>query len=184
MRIATTQFHATMNTALQNANARLEHVMQQMSTGQRLLLPSDDPISNVRLSRMAREDAALTQYRDNISALSTRLMQNETALGSMVQDMLQVRDLLVWARDGSNTSEDVNAMASSLTALRDSLFYSSNSKRSGRPLPVLRHGQRNGHGHLRRYPAPGLALYLHRQHRAAAGRRGPRHHPDGQCHAV
>ncbi|NMM84859.1 flagellar hook-associated protein 3 [Rhodococcus sp. SRB_17] len=128
MRIATTQFHATMNTALQNANARLEHVMQQMSSGQRLLQPSDDPISNVRLSRMAREDAALTQYRDNISALSTRLMQNETALGSMVQDMLQVRDLLVWARDGSNTSEDVKAMASSLTALRDSLFYSSNSK--------------------------------------------------------
>lgn len=128
MRIATTQYHATMNTALQNANARLEHVMQQMSSGQRLLLPSDDPITNVRLSRMAREDAALTQYRDNIGALSTRLTQNETALGSMVQDMLQVRDLLVWASDGGNTSEDVVAMAGSLTALRDSLFYSTNSK--------------------------------------------------------
>ena len=128
MRIASTQYHDTMNMALQNANARLEIVMQQMATGQRLLLPSDDPIANVRLSRMAREDAALTQYRDNIGALSTRLTQNETALSSTVQDMLQVRDLLVWASDGANSSEDVVAMAGSLSALRDSLFYSSNSK--------------------------------------------------------
>lgn len=128
MRIASTQYHDTMNMALQNANARLENVMQKMATGQRLLLPSDDPIANVRLSRMAREDAALQQYRDNIGALSTRLTQNETALSSTVQDMLQARDLLVWASDGANAAEDVVAMAGSLSALRDSLFYSSNSK--------------------------------------------------------
>lgn len=128
MRISSTQYHATMNNALQNASARLEGVMQQMASGQRLQLPSDDPITNVRLSRMIREDAALTQYRDNISALSTRLTQNESTLDSMVQDMLDARDLLVWASDGGNTPDDVAAMAGSLMALRDSLFYNANSR--------------------------------------------------------
>ena len=95
MRIASTQYQATMVNALQNANARLSNVMEQMASGQRILLPSDDPVATLRLSRLNREEAALNQYRDNIGALSTRLTQNETALGGMVQDMLGARDLLL-----------------------------------------------------------------------------------------
>lgn len=128
MRIATTQYHLTMSQTLQNAQARVERVMEQMASGQRYLLPSDNPVANVRLSRMTREEAALEQYRDNIGALSTRLTQNETVLDGAMQDMQQTRDLLVWASDGTNTSQDVNAMAGSLASLRDSLFYTANSK--------------------------------------------------------
>ena len=117
-----------MAQTLGNAQGRLEHVMQQMAAGTRLLLPSDDPVAGVRVSRLNREEAALAQYRDNIGALSVRLTQNETALDSTVTDMLQVRDLLVWASDGANTSEDLNAMAGSLVSLRDSLLYAANSR--------------------------------------------------------
>lgn len=102
--------------------------MQKMSTGQKLLLPSDDPVTNVRLSRLNREEAALTQYRDNIGALKVRLQQNETALSGMNSDLLEARDLMVWALDGANTPEDVAAMSSSLTALSSSLFYSANTR--------------------------------------------------------
>lgn len=128
MRIASSQFHSTMNIALQNASGRVEDTMQQMASGMRLLRPSDEPIASVRLSRLTREDAALTQYRDNIGALSTRLSSNEGYLRAMTQDMMQARDMLVWAADGGNTTQDVNAMADSLVSLRDSLFYSANSK--------------------------------------------------------
>ncbi len=128
MRIATSQYHQTMAQTLGSAQSRLEHVMQQMATGKRLLLPSDDPVAGVRMSRLNREEAALAQYRENIGALSVRLTQNETALDSTVADMLQVRDLLVWASDGANVSEDLNAMAGSLVSLRDSLLYSANSR--------------------------------------------------------
>ncbi len=128
MRVSSTQYHVTMSTALQTANTRLEYVMQQMASGLRVQLPSDDPITSVRLSRLTREEAALAQYRDNIGALRSRLQQNETALGGMVSDILDARDLLVWAADGGNSAQDVAAMAGSLDALRDSLFYSANSR--------------------------------------------------------
>lgn len=128
MRVASTQYHATMNAALQNASVRLEHVMQQMSSGLRNLLPSDDPVTNVRVSRLTREEAALDQYRANIGALRSRLQQNESLLDGMTQDLLNGRDLLVWAADGTNTSEDVAAMAQTLRSLRDSLFYSANRR--------------------------------------------------------
>ena len=128
MRIASTQYHATMNTALQNAQSRVEDVMQQMASGQKLLRPSDDPVTHVRLLRLSREDAALTHFRDNISALKSRLQQNESLLDGMVSDMQSARDLLVWAADGGNNANDVAAMADSLKALRDSLFYTANSR--------------------------------------------------------
>jgi flagellar hook-associated protein 3 FlgL len=127
MRVASTQYHTTMNTALQKASFRLEHVMQQMASGQRIQVPSDDPVTSVRIARLGREESALDQYRANIGALRSRLQQNEALLDGTTNDILQARDLMVWAIDGGNTSQDVEAMAGSLVALRDSLFFASNS---------------------------------------------------------
>lgn len=128
MRIATTQYSATMTSALQLAAARVELITQKMATGNKLLLPSDDPVTSVRLSRLAREEAAVVQYRSNIAALKIRLTQNETSLGTMTADQQEARDLLVWALDGANSSEDVEAMSTALEAIADSLFYSTNAK--------------------------------------------------------
>ncbi|HEY0685238.1 MAG TPA: flagellar hook-associated protein FlgL [Steroidobacter sp.] len=127
MRISSTQYHTTMNTALQKASYRLEDILQKMASGEKYSLPSEHPVTTVRMSRLYREEAALDQYRDNIRALQSRLTQNEVYLTSMSNDMLSVRDLLVWTADGGNTSEDVAAMAGSLQPLLDSLFYVANS---------------------------------------------------------
>lgn len=128
MRISSTQYHQTMNTALQDASSKVGDLMQKMASGMRVLRPSDEPITSVRLSRLTREEAALTQYRDNIAALASRLSRNESYLGGMTNDLMQARDLLIWAANGGNTSDDLNAMANSLKALRDSLFYTTNTK--------------------------------------------------------
>jgi flagellar hook-associated protein 3 FlgL len=128
MRVASSQFHSEMNTAMQKASVAAQDLTKKMASGQRLSLPSDEPVTSVRISRLTREQAALAQYRENIAGLRVRLQQNETTLDSISKDQLQVRDLLVWALDGNNTSEDVNAMAGSLLSLRDSMFYSANSR--------------------------------------------------------
>nr|WP_294865024.1 flagellar hook-associated protein FlgL [uncultured Pseudogulbenkiania sp.] len=128
MRVASNQFQASMSAAMQSANSRLADLQQQMSSGDRLLVPSDDPVASVRLLRLQREEAALTQYRDNIAALRSRLSMNESYLDGMSKDMMQARDLLVWAADGGNTADDLRAMSSSLANLRDSLFYAANTK--------------------------------------------------------
>ena len=128
MRIASNQYHATMNTALQTANVGLTKVMQQMASGDRVMVASDDTIATVRLSRLTREEAALAQYRENIGALKTRLSSNEATLSSVEQDLQALRDLLVWAADGANTSSDLQAMAGSLSSLRDSLFFNFNAR--------------------------------------------------------
>ncbi|MDB6002031.1 MAG: flagellar biosynthesis protein FlgL [Rhizobacter sp.] len=128
MRISSTQYQNTMSSALQSAQSNVEMTLEQMASGQKLRLPSDDPGTAVRLGRLSREEASLDQYLSNISAMRTRLQQNETLMDGMVNDVMQARDLMVWASDGANTSDDVKAMSSTVANLRDSLLYSANTK--------------------------------------------------------
>jgi flagellar hook-associated protein 3 FlgL len=127
MRIATAQYQANMTQSLQLNQERLSTLTQQMASGKRILLPSDAPVDAVRQSRLQREEAALAQYRDNISTIKSRLSKSEGYLTNMVNDIGAGRDLLVWALDGANTPSDLAAMVHPLTALRDSLFYSANT---------------------------------------------------------
>jgi len=128
MRIASSQFQASMNRSLQINQTVIAKLTEQMATGNKIQVPSDEPIANVRLSRLRREENIVSQYVDNISAVKIRLSKNETYLGSMVDDMGAARDLFVWASDGSNTPADLNSMVNSLVALRDSLYYNGNTK--------------------------------------------------------
>jgi len=128
MRIASSQFQASMNRSLQINQTVIAKLTEQMATGNKIQVPSDEPIANVRLSRLRREENIVSQYVDNISAVKIRLSKNETYLSSMVDDMGAARDLFVWASDGSNTPADLNSMVNSLVALRDSLYFNGNTK--------------------------------------------------------
>jgi flagellar hook-associated protein 3 FlgL len=128
MRIASSQYSVTMNTALQETSAKVEHLTAQLASGLKIQVPSDDPLASVRLARLSREDSVVSQYRANISALKTRLQSNETYFDSLTTDMQQARDLLVWGADGSNSPADEASMSTSLKSLQDSLYNTCNSK--------------------------------------------------------
>jgi len=128
MRVASSQYQSLINISLQQNQERINYLTQQMASGLRIQLPSDDPIGNVRISRLTREQAMVSQYQDNIATVKVRLLKNENYLSSMVTDMGQARDLLVWAADGGNAPDDLNAMTQSLTAMRDSVLYTANLK--------------------------------------------------------
>lgn len=127
MRIATAQYQSNMNGSLQLNQERISTITQQMASGKRILVPSDDPVDSVRLSRLQREEAAIGQYRDNIASIKIRLTRTEGYLGNMVNDITAGRDQIVWALDGANTPDDLKAMVTPLEALRDSLFFSANT---------------------------------------------------------
>ena len=127
MRIATTQYQSTMNQSLQNNQERISYITQQLATNKRILVPSDDPVDSVRLARLSREEAAVKQYRANISAIEIRLSKTEGYLSNMSKEMIVGRDTIVWASDGGNAPDDLKAMVSPLESLRDSLLYTANT---------------------------------------------------------
>lgn len=128
MRVASNQFQSILISSLQANQTGSSRVNQQMSSTKRLLVPSDDPIASVRISRLTREQSTINQYLDNIAAIRIRLQSSESYMSGMVGEVNEARDIFVGALDASNTPADLNAKATPLKTLRDSLFYTSNTK--------------------------------------------------------
>lgn len=126
MRITDAQTTALMLNSMNGSSAQLAKLMQQMATSKRILLPSDDPIASVRVLRIAREEASLTQYRTNIANVSGNLSIQEANLQSTSDAMLNVRDLLLWASNGSNTSADLAAIAGELENIEQTILSFAN----------------------------------------------------------
>ena len=126
MRISNAQITAMMHGSMNTSSEKLGKLMQQMATGERMLLPSDDPISAVRVLRIQREEATLTQYRTNIANVSGNLSKQEANLKAASDTMLNVRDMLLWAANGSNTSDDLAAIANELGSLEKTILSFAN----------------------------------------------------------
>jgi flagellar hook-associated protein 3 FlgL len=126
MRISNAQITAMMHGSMNTSSEKLGKLMQQMATGERMLMPSDDPISAVRVLRIQREEATLTQYRTNIANVSGNLSKQEANLKAASDTMLNVRDLLLWAANGSNTSEDLAAIANEMGNLEKTILSFAN----------------------------------------------------------
>ncbi|MCD4486675.1 flagellar hook-associated protein FlgL [Chromobacterium vaccinii] len=129
MRISSNQYQSVVLLAMQNSSSGMSELLQKMSSGQSMLVPSENPIASVRLLRLQREEASLKQYRDNIGALKSQLTKNETLLSGISFSLRDARDLLVAAANQPAT-DDLKAMASPLVSLRDSILYAANTKDS------------------------------------------------------
>ncbi|BAN49913.1 flagellar hook-associated protein FlgL [Metapseudomonas resinovorans] len=122
MRITNAQITAMMSNSMNANSAEIGKLMQQMATGQRMMLPSDDPIASVRVLRVQREEASLEQYRKNIANLSSNLSTQEANLQASSDSMLSARDLLLWAGNvGANASEDLAAIAGELETIENTI---------------------------------------------------------------
>lgn len=128
MRISSAQYQTIMDQSLTMNQGSLATLTQQMASGNRILLPSDDPISAVQLLRLNREVATTTQYQSNISTVQSHMSLSETYMQSTVNDMQSIKDALVQASNGTNTSQDLNAQVNTLTALSQSILTAANTQ--------------------------------------------------------
>ena len=127
MRVSTAQYQTIMNQSLNLNQGSLATLTQQMASGNRILLPSDDPIATVQLSRLNREVADTTQYQSNITTVQARMALSETYMQSTVNDMESAKDALVQASNGTNSSADLNAQVNTLTSLSQSILTAANT---------------------------------------------------------
>lgn len=121
MRITNSQSTSILLNSMNQNTSKMSELMQQMSSSNRIQHPSDDPIASVRILRIQRSEASLTQYGSNITNVSGNLSTQETNLQSTSDTMLNIRDLLLWAANGSNSTEQLNAMAGELSTLESTL---------------------------------------------------------------
>ncbi len=115
-----------MTSRFTELSGRLDHVVTQMATGQRAILPSDDPIAMTRLNQLNSQQSAITQYQSNIKAVSATLSQQESLLDGVNNSLLAIRDDLIQAANGTTTPETLTNLGQEIASLTRSMMASLN----------------------------------------------------------
>ncbi len=106
MRISTLQAFNNGVTGLQRNYSNVTRTQEQISTGNRILTPADDPVASVRLLQLEQQQNVLSQYNANLTAADSSLVQEESTLNSVNTVLLRVRELALRAGNGSLSAED------------------------------------------------------------------------------
>ncbi|NWL78575.1 flagellar hook-associated protein 3 [Pseudomonas taiwanensis] len=128
MRISTIQQYNNGVSGLQRNYANVTRTQEQISTGNRILTPADDPVASVRLLQLDQQQGVLDQYASNLTAAKNSLTQEEVTLNSVNTVLQRVRELAGEAGNGALSTEDRKAIAAELKEREDELLSLMNTR--------------------------------------------------------
>ncbi len=128
MRISTLQAFNNGVTGIQRNYSNATRTQEQISTGNRILTPADDPVASVRLLQLEQQQSVLGQYDANLTAAKNSLTQEEVTLNSVNTVLQRVRELAVQAGNGALSSEDRKSIAAELSEREDELLSLMNTR--------------------------------------------------------
>ncbi|MFT6283650.1 MAG: flagellar hook-associated protein 3 FlgL [Arenicella sp.] len=130
MRISTGQLYDRSIQAVLDNQADLSDIQQQLSSGKKLLRPSDDPVGATQVIRLTEEIDLIAQYKKNSNLLTNSLEQEETVLSSANNAINRARVLMIQSGNGIISSGDRKAIAIEVGQIRDQVFDLMNSRNS------------------------------------------------------
>ena len=128
MRISTIQAFNNGVSGLQRNYADATRTQEQISTGNRILTPADDPVASVRLLQLEQQQNVLGQYSSNLTAANSSLTQEEVTLNSVNTIMQRVRELAVQAGNGALSQADRQSISAELGQREDELLGLMNTR--------------------------------------------------------
>lgn len=111
--------------ALQDTVSRRQ---EQISTGRRLLTPSDDPIAASRTLDLREVLSRLDQFDRNANMATGRLQNEEVALDSVNNVLQRVRELALQANNATQSNESRGLIAVEMRQNLDQLVQLANSQ--------------------------------------------------------
>lgn len=128
MRISTSWIFQQGVNAMLDTQTRLANTQNQLSTGERILKPSDDPAAATRVLELDQLIDTTQQYQRNANFAETRLKLEETVLSDVGDILQRVRELAVRANNDTLSAGDRNAIAIEVRTSLDGLLQLANSK--------------------------------------------------------
>jgi flagellar hook-associated protein 3 FlgL len=113
--------------AINRQTADLLHLNQQVSTGRRIVTPSDDPVAAARALEVQQAKDVTAQYSTNQDNAKSALGLEEAQLTSVTDMFGRLRELTVQAGNDPLTANDRKSVALELRARFDELMGIANS---------------------------------------------------------
>lgn len=126
MRISTNGAYQRGLSLMQQLQSALDRTQRQISSGRRLLTPSDDPVASARSLDLKESVARLGQFERNGNVARNRLSFEDSALNSINNVLQRVRELAVQANNATQSNESRGLIAIEMRAQLDSLLQLAN----------------------------------------------------------
>jgi flagellar hook-associated protein 3 FlgL len=135
MRLGSSNAYESALAKLTSRQSSLSELQEKLTSGKRVLRPSDDPTAAAqaeramtRLSRVETEQRALNVQKNSMAMA-------ESTLGGATEALAQIRDLVLGAGDAGYTAGDRTNIAQQISVLRDQLFsFANRTDSNGVPL--------------------------------------------------
>jgi len=127
-RVSTGQAFDNASAAILRQQADLLKTQQQLSTGRRITTPADDPVGASRALEVSSGKARNDQYLSNQTAARNGLSFAESTLGSVTDELQQIRSLMVAAGDGTYGDAERRSIATELRSRREHLLGLANTR--------------------------------------------------------
>lgn len=128
MRISTAYFYDHASSQVVQAQKRITESQAQLSTGKKLINPSDEPDRALLIDRFRSSIERQEAVKTNLSTQDRRLSSQETAISSSVELMLRFKELTVQASNDALAPSDRQAVAVEMVNLRAQLLEQANSR--------------------------------------------------------
>ncbi len=132
MRITNGMMITNMTRNLGNNLSRLNNYQNQLSTGKKIQVPSDDPVVAARALKLRTDVSKVEQYQKNLGDAQSWLDSTDVTLGKIGDVLQKARELSEQAANGTNTPEETQKIALEMKQLRSQLVHLSNSTYAGR----------------------------------------------------
>ena len=135
MRMSTRYLHTQNIDSILKQQTDLGKTQLQISTGKRILTPSDDPVASVKILDFERQINVSQQYMDNADVATNKLQITDVALDSSMTVLQRVRELAVQGLSDTNNAGSRQAIAEEINQLNELMVgYANTSDSNGEYL--------------------------------------------------
>jgi flagellar hook-associated protein 3 FlgL len=128
MRLSTLQIFNQGVGAIQEKQSQVAKTSLQLSTGKRILSPSDDPTGAVQSVELRSAIQTTEQYQKNITQAEARLNLEESALEGVGNNLQRVRELALQGNNATQTNEDRHSIAAEVRQRLDEVLDLANTR--------------------------------------------------------
>ncbi len=132
MRITNNMLISNMLTALGNNEGRMSKYQNQLNTGKKIQLPSDDPIVAARALKLRTDVSKIEQYQKNLGDAQSWVDATDAALAQIGDILKRAKELSTQAANGTNSVTETSDIGQEMKQLKVQLVHIANTTYSGR----------------------------------------------------
>jgi len=132
MRVTQGMLSNNMLSNLTNSYAKFNTYFDQLSTGKKISLPSQDPVVAMKGINYRAQVAEIGQFQRNISEVHNWMDNTDAALDKATAAMQKLRELAIQASNGTNDDQALNSIKEEAEQLQEHLIDIANTNVNGK----------------------------------------------------